>query len=82
MNSKLEELAVKALKMATESGDTVKETLSEFQDSKEWEQIRQVAGDLGEEAAVFVRKYPLQSVMGAAAVGFLLGAISSKRRES
>ncbi len=79
MSSKLEDLAAKALKMATESGETVKDTLGEFQDSKEWEQVRQVAGDLGEEAAVFVRKYPLQSVVGAAAVGFLLGVVMKRR---
>jgi len=72
----LDELAEKAKKVAAEGG----ERLKDFKDSEDWEQIREVAGSLGEEAAIFVRKYPLQSVLGAAAVGFLLGASLGRKR--
>lgn len=64
-----DEIADKAKKMAAEGG----ERLREFRNSEDLDQLREVAGSLGEEAAVFVRKYPLQSVLGAAAMGFLLG---------
>lgn len=79
MNSKLDELAEKARKIATESSEAMKEKLGEFQ-SEDWDQLKQVAGSLGEEAAVFVRKYPVQSVLGAAAIGFLLGASLGKKK--
>jgi ElaB/YqjD/DUF883 family membrane-anchored ribosome-binding protein len=81
MTSKLEELAEKARKIAAETGESVKEKLSELPDSEDWEQLRQAAAGLGEDTAVFVRKYPIQSVLGAAAVGFLLGtALGRKSR--
>ncbi|MGZ3652407.1 MAG: hypothetical protein ACXVB9_00130 [Bdellovibrionota bacterium] len=73
---KLEELAEKAKKMAAEGGDTLKE----FRESEDWEQLKEMAGNLGEDAAVFVRKYPLQSVLGAAALGFFLGASLGRKR--
>ena len=79
MTSKLEEFAEKARKIATESGESVKEKLSELPDSEEWEQLREAAAGLGEDAAVFVRKYPIQSVLGAVAVGFLLGSVLGRK---
>jgi len=72
MLSKIEELAERAKKIAAESGV--------LKDSEEWEQLKKMAGDLGEDAAVFVRKYPIQSVLGGAAVGFLLGTIFGRKR--
>jgi ElaB/YqjD/DUF883 family membrane-anchored ribosome-binding protein len=66
----IDELAQKAKKMAAESGEKFKS----FRESEDFDQLREVAGSLGEEAAVFVRKYPIQSVAGALAVGFLIGA--------
>jgi ElaB/YqjD/DUF883 family membrane-anchored ribosome-binding protein len=71
-----DEIAEKAKKVAAESS----ERLNELKDLEDWDQLREVAGSLGEEAAIFVRKYPLQSVLGAAAVGFLLGARLGRRR--
>ena len=79
MTSKLEEFAERAKKIAAESSDSVKEKLGEFQESADWDQIRDMAGTLGDDAAIFVRKYPLQSVLGAAVVGFLLGATLGKK---
>ena len=72
----LEELAEKAKKFATEGG----ESLKEFQSSEDWEQLSKTAKNLGEDAAAFVRKYPLQSVLGAAALGFLLGSSVGRKR--
>lgn len=80
MDSNWDDLASKARKAAAEGGETVKEALSSLSDSEEWEQLRAMAGNLGEDAATFVRKYPLQSVAGAAALGFLLGMSIGKKR--
>jgi ElaB/YqjD/DUF883 family membrane-anchored ribosome-binding protein len=73
MPSKLEELAARARKIAEESGENVREQLGSLKDGEGREELLKAASALGEDAAVFVRKYPLQSVLGAAAVGFLLG---------
>jgi ElaB/YqjD/DUF883 family membrane-anchored ribosome-binding protein len=78
--SKLDEFAEKARKLAAEHGEGVKDALGALPDSADWEELRKMAGNLGEDAAVFVRKYPLQSVLGAAALGFVLGASLGRRR--
>jgi ElaB/YqjD/DUF883 family membrane-anchored ribosome-binding protein len=65
MKEKMDELAEKARKLASDV---------KLADSEDWAQLKEVASQLGEEAAVFVRKYPLQSVLGAAALGFVLGS--------
>ena len=44
------------------------------------EQAKKLAGDLADQSAEFIRKYPLQSVCGAAAIGFMLGAFLAKRK--
>lgn len=67
MTSKLEDLAEKAKQIAEDAGD-----------SEELARMKQVAAQLGEEAAAVVRKYPLQSVLGAAVAGFLLGSLRRK----
>lgn len=64
--SKLDDLAEQAKKLAEDSIDV--------------EEAKKLAAQLGEEAAVFVRKYPLQSVLGAAVAGFLLGSAWGKRK--
>ena len=78
MQTKLDELAEKAKKLAAESG--VQDALSSLPNEEDWEQLRKMAGNLGEDAAGFVRKYPLQSVLGAAAIGFLLGSALGRRK--
>lgn len=80
MQTKFEDLADKAMKFATESGETIKDKLGSLDGSIEWDQVKEIAGDLGEDAAAFVRKYPMQSVLGAAAIGFLLGAALGKKK--
>lgn len=80
MSTPLDEFAERAKKIAAESGEAVKEKLGALGSVEDWEQLKQVAGDLGEDAAAFVRKYPLQSVLGAAVVGFLLGSNLGRRK--
>ncbi len=62
-----------------EFGESVKEQLSALQDPEGREQLLNAASALGEDAAAFVRKYPIQSVLGAVAIGFLLGASLGKK---
>lgn len=80
MSSKIEELAERAKKAAAESGGEIKDKLSALAEGEDWEELKKLAGTMGEDAAAFVRKYPLQSVLGAAALGFLLGTTFGKKR--
>ncbi len=66
MEKKFEDLAAKAKKLA--------------EDSEELKVVREMAEDLAENASDFVRKYPIQSVLGAAAVGFLLASLLGRGR--
>lgn len=80
MDDDFEKVKERAKRFAEEAGETVKEKLGNLQDSPEWEEIRQTATGLAKEAGEFVRKYPLQSVLGAAAVGLVLGTLLGRRR--
>jgi ElaB/YqjD/DUF883 family membrane-anchored ribosome-binding protein len=80
MKTKLEELAEQVKKLAEESKGNMGETVTALKDSPEWNEARAVASDLAEDAADFVRRYPLQSVLGAAALGFLLGSMVKRKR--
>lgn len=80
MHSKVDELAERARKIAAESGANVRDKLGALQDPEEWEELRKTAEALGGEAAAFVRKYPLQSLLGAAALGFLAGLSLGRKR--
>jgi ElaB/YqjD/DUF883 family membrane-anchored ribosome-binding protein len=71
LEGRLDELAGKAKKIAEEASAQ----LGSLKDSEEFESMKKMASDLGEEAAAVVRRYPLQSVLGAAVAGFLLGSL-------
>jgi ElaB/YqjD/DUF883 family membrane-anchored ribosome-binding protein len=80
MDDDFEKVKERAKRFAEEAGETVKEKLGSFQDSAEWEDIRRTATSLAKEAGELMRKYPVQSVLGAAAVGFVLGTLLGRRR--
>ena len=80
MLPKMDDLAERAKKIAADAGASMKEKLSEFKSKEDWDELRKVAAGLGEDAAGFVRKYPLQSVLGAAVLGFLLGTQLGRKR--
>ncbi|MGZ3693584.1 MAG: hypothetical protein ACXWQO_05300 [Bdellovibrionota bacterium] len=80
MDEDFENLKARAKKMAEDATENVKEKLEGLKDSPEWEEIRTMALNLSKEAAEVVRKYPLQSVAGAAAIGFVLSSLLNRRR--
>ena len=80
MDRDAEELAARARKFAESSGESIKEAISSIQDSEQWEEISAAAKKISAEAAEVVRKYPLQSVAGAALLGLLVGALFGRRR--
>lgn len=69
----------RAKRMAAESSEELKEKLSSVASAEDLEKLRESAGEMAEEAAVFIRKHPLPSVFGALAAGFLLGAFFNRK---
>ena len=43
------------------------------------DEMKKAASDLGQEAAKLVQKYPVQTLLGAVAIGFLLGKWTNKK---
>lgn len=79
MGNDFEEFAEKAKRVAGDSVNDLKERLSSVKDI-DLEGLNKAASELAEEAASFVRKYPLQSVLGAAVAGFALGILTRRRK--
>lgn len=62
-----------------ETGERIRSEAGAFAESVDAEKLRRAATDLADEAAELVRKYPLQSCLGALAAGLLLGAWLNRR---
>lgn len=71
----------KAKKAAGDAADSLKDKFQDWKGAPSSEEIRVLAKELAEDASAFVRKYPLQSLAGALAAGFLLGAFIQRRRD-
>lgn len=80
MSKDFDSMAEKAKKVADETTQDIKERFSKLKEAPEIEEMKKLASELAEDAAVFVKKYPIQSVLGAAAVGFLLGSLLNRKR--
>lgn len=80
MSDKVDDFAEGVKRFAEASGENLKETFEALKDSKEWDEVSEIAKKISAEAAGFVKKYPVQSLLGAAAAGFLLGALLNRKR--
>jgi len=79
MSNDFSDFTERAKRMAAESSEDLKEKLSSLASAEDLEKLKESAGEMAEEAAAFVRKYPVQSVLGALAAGFLLGAFFNRK---
>ena len=68
-----------AKRMAEEAETKIREGLSSLGEKIDTEELKASAEKLADEAAALVRKYPLQTAGVALAVGFVLGALFSRR---
>ena len=80
MSNEFDDFTAKAKRAATDSAAGLKEKLSSLKDLEEIEGLKEAASELADEAAAFVRRYPVQSVLGAVAAGFVLGALVNRRK--
>lgn len=55
--------------------DDLKETFEKMDVDEEILKLQETADEVAHVATDFIRKYPIQTVLGAAAVGFLIGVL-------
>lgn len=75
-------------KQASEFADNVSEKLTEslkeafgkLEHQEDVQALKQSAKEVADTATEFIRKYPLQSVIGAAIIGFAVGSLLNKRK--
>jgi ElaB/YqjD/DUF883 family membrane-anchored ribosome-binding protein len=77
MGKDFDDLADKAKRIAAEAG--LADKFSSLKDLENLDGLKEAAGEMAEGAAVFVRKYPVQSVLGALAAGVVLGALLGRK---
>jgi ElaB/YqjD/DUF883 family membrane-anchored ribosome-binding protein len=59
--------------------EEIKKTFEQYGNSGEIGDLKKIASDAADETAQFVKKYPIQSVLGAAVIGFLLASYLKKK---
>jgi ElaB/YqjD/DUF883 family membrane-anchored ribosome-binding protein len=62
-----------------EGKNRLNEKLKEF-DLPEMEEMKELATELADQAAEAIKKYPLPSVIGALALGFVLGNLWGRKK--
>lgn len=60
--------------------ESLKDAFEKIEHNEDVQAMKDSAKEVADVATEFIRKYPIQSVLGAAAVGFVLGNILSKKK--
>ncbi len=60
--------------------ESLKEALSKWANHEDVSAMKESAKEVADTAAEFVRKYPIQSLIGAVAIGYVLGSLTTKRK--
>lgn len=66
--------------ISTKLSDSLKEALDKMEQNEDIQAMKDSAKEVADAATDFIRKYPLQSVIGAAAVGFILANIINRKK--
>jgi ElaB/YqjD/DUF883 family membrane-anchored ribosome-binding protein len=61
-----------------EAADQVKKTFENFDTDEQIQSMQKTAKEAADVATDFIRKYPIQSVLGAVAIGFILASVLKK----
>lgn len=67
-------------KQASEFAENLKEKIGESLNHEDVQAMKETAQEVADSATDFIRKYPLQSVLGAAVVGFALASLLNRRK--
>ena len=79
MSDTFDEFTDKAKRAAAESAEELKAKLASLKEVN-LDELNEAVNEMAGDAAAFVRKYPIASVVGALTAGVVLGAIMSRRR--
>jgi ElaB/YqjD/DUF883 family membrane-anchored ribosome-binding protein len=60
--------------------DNLKEAFENIEDNEDVAAMKESAKEIADTATELIRKYPLQSVIGAAVIGFALGSLLNRRK--
>ena len=60
--------------------DDLKKTFENFENHPETEAFKQSAHQIADTVTEFIQEYPVPTVLGAAAVGFLIGFFAGRRK--
>ena len=75
----IKDAAQKAKELTEELKEHTKVFLQDFDAQEQMENMKESMAELADATAKFVRKYPLQSILGAAAAGFLLSSLIKRK---
>jgi ElaB/YqjD/DUF883 family membrane-anchored ribosome-binding protein len=75
----IKEAADKAKEFSEELKEKARIFLQDFDAEEQMENMKDSVADLADTTAKFVRKYPIQSVLGAAAIGFVVSGLLRRR---
>lgn len=64
---------------ATEFTEDIKKTYENFNENEDIVAMKKTAHEVADAATEFIREYPVASVMGAVALGFILGRLTAKK---
>lgn len=62
-----------------DTAEQIKKSFENFKSEEELQALQKTAKEVADVAADFIRKYPIQTVIGAAAVGFIIGSLLKKK---
>jgi ElaB/YqjD/DUF883 family membrane-anchored ribosome-binding protein len=65
---------------STQLSDGLKEALNQMEHNEDVQAMKASAKEVADAASDFIRKYPLQSVLGAAAIGFILANLINRKK--
>lgn len=66
--------------ISTQFSESLKKAFEKVENTEDIQAMKDSAKEVADVATDFIRKYPLQSVLGATILGFVLGNIFSKRK--
>lgn len=66
--------------ISTKLSESLKEALDKMEHNEDVQALKDSAKEVADAATDFIRKYPLQSVIGAAAIGFILANFINRKK--
>jgi len=66
--------------LSNKLSDGLKEAFEKMEHNEDVQAMKESAKEVADVATDFIRKYPIQSVLGAVAIGFVLGSVMNRKK--